>query len=585
MGLSPSLWTPNLEGDALDRPYLNQINTITDEQTRPEIRADARSLFPFFDGQTNTLPDRPADFDNPTPESFLNWHSAHQLEYLKTDTRADGSPTNRLLSSRANDPPYNANTEFAAVYDFRAVRIPDGDPLGTGPGLYAILSSDGERVIVINQLRPDSIATLGGFDRTNNAYVQEDQRRLRLMPAFAQLVARPFGLIPDSVDPTTVTDAEANGNAARGTVHALVDTAIDAIRNANGFDPNVDRTELARNPVLAQEEYHYLFLEQLEILRGRLDRMEIFHLDSIGQKIKAISDRFERVQVYKDTSTELDAPFYGSNQVHFRVNSTDRLAAVNAAADVLIGAELRLFELTRASEGIATTQRYEGRYLDAPIMTFLLQNFANYTNEAEAEAEAEDLKQHNQLLEDYTRFQTLLNSTLQAYDPVALAARAEDPDEVDPEVLSIKGVRYDRSFQPPFDPYSEISNFVNLPATTSRPAVNEQIMQVVISMFDERLATNAGAGNTFHPVEKLKNLDRPMGNIVRADGRLFVYTKDTWDKLAVNVAEATKLIGQDTQIRMNQISQTNKEKNRHYELASNSLNRLSSILRAITEVI
>lgn len=578
-------------GDLLNAPYLNQVDTITDETTRVEIRDDARSLFPFFDGDANLLPERPADFANPTPESFLNWHSAHQLEYL----RAQG-PISGLATSAAYRAVLGAASQFDAVYDFPAIRIPAGDPLGTGPGLYAILSADGTEVIVINQLRPDAIAMLGGFTpgatpTDTEIYSAENQRRLRLMPAFAELVARPFNLVPSSVDPATITLADATtNNAARTSIQGIVQGAINVIEGVGSFVATT-QAEFDADLSLRQTRYHYLFTEQLNILNARLDRMEIFDQDAITLEVNKILERFERVEAYKGvTEPQVVAgpapgtPNYGAPDARGAANSTDGLETVNSAGNILIGTELRLIELLRATEGIATSQRYEGRFLDAPMMTFLLQSFTNYSKEAEAEAEAEDLKQHNKLLEDYTKFQTLLNTTLQAYDPVRLAAsRDDDDDNDDPESLGLKGSRYDRTVTPTFDPYSLLSSF-----TPSE--------QILISMFDRGLATMNG--NSFHPVEALKGLDRPLEDLTRAEvpsvfpgaapfvagGVMIAYDKNTWDKLAVNVSETTKLISQDTQIRMNEINQLNKEKNRHYELASSSLNRLSGILRSINEV-
>jgi hypothetical protein len=579
--MAPVFWAdPGIAqspGDLRDVPYFNQVDRVTDEVTNPKIRADARSLFPFFDGATNRLPERPADFANPTPESFLNWHSAHQLEYLRANP----------LSAYANTPPYNGNPDFAAVYDFPAVRIPAGNPLGSGPGLYAILSADGNEVIVINQLRPDSIAQLGGFSPGSGAasdtqvYSAENQRRLRLMPAFIELVARPFNLLPSTVDPATITLAQATNNAARTSVQAIVNNAINLIRGLPGFTPTT-AAEFAADITLRQSRYHYLFTDQLDILNARLDRMEIFNPDEITSRVTTLLDRFERLEAFKSITRPTPNADYTPAGAVSAVNSTDGLVGVDAAARVFIGAEMRLADIARATEGIATTQQYQGRTLDAPTLTFLLQSFANYTNEAEAEAEAEDLKQHNQLLQDYSKFQTILNQTLQAYDPVRLAAsRGDSDDSDDPELLSIKGDRYRRAdgATPIFDPYNRLGDFT-------------AAEQVIISMFDRSLATDNG--NSFHPVETLKNLDRPLeaivqppvtgvGNLVTPGGALFREDKNTWDKMAVNVAEMTKLIGQDTQIRMNEINQINKQKNRHYELASSALNRMSGILRSITE--
>ncbi len=62
------------------------------------------------------------------------------------------------------------------------------------------------------------------------------------------------------------------------------------------------------------------------------------------------------------------------------------------------------------------------------------------------------------------------------------------------------------------------------------------------------------------------------------------HEKTIWDALAVQLGESTKIIGQSSQIQMDAINKLSQEKNRHYELGSNVLNKMTEILRSITSL-
>ena len=46
-------------------------------------------------------------------------------------------------------------------------------------------------------------------------------------------------------------------------------------------------------------------------------------------------------------------------------------------------------------------------------------------------------------------------------------------------------------------------------------------------------------------------------------------------------SEANRQLGQDNQLIMNEITQLNREKNRHYDLATNTINKMTGMLRSI----
>lgn len=461
--------------------------------------------------------------------------------------RYDG--VNVLVPQRPADFDAPTAASFARWHAFHQVEYlrsqgsvlpnPDGDAtfslryasIGTNPlpffNLHVVLSSDGRRPIVLNTLSATDIAALP----------LADQRAISAHPVFKAEFAEPLGLLPN----TTVTTT----TEARTLMRAIVQEQIDQIRSAPGFDPG-RQADFDSNVTLRPQLYHYIFTGQLELLLERLDNMAIFNADMIRSEATAILDRFARLDRFMRLTPEGRDP--GSN-LPTGVNATDGGDSLRDAQKVLTGIELTLLDLARTARNVALSGRYEGRRVDTPDLVFLFQTFQNYANEAEAEGKSEELKQLQRLLQDYTAFQRLLNATLQVFDPVKLA----DPDTV--ERLGLKG---QTTLNAEFD-------------------ANERRL---IAMFDSRLTT-AVANNSWNPVETQRALERPTEALLSFGLLLNTYAKTVWDALARNIAEATKILNQDSQLRMDEISRLNREKNRNYDLATNTLNKMTDVLRSI----
>ena len=403
--------------------------------------------------------------------------------------------------------------------------------LGTNPqtflNLHVVLSSDGLRAIVINHLSATDLAALP----------LADQRAVAAHPVFRAEFAVPMGLLPNT---TTISAA-----TARAQMRALVQERIDTIELAPSFDPG-RQADFDADPAVRGDLYHYLFTGQLRMLMDRLDAMAIFNPDMIKAEADAILTRFTRLERFMTYSAEgLD----NASGLPTGVNATDGGASIVAAQNVLKGTEITLFDLARAARQVALTGSYEGRRVDTPDMVFLFQTFQNYGNEAEAEAKSEELKQLQRLLEDYTAFQKMINATLQTFDPVKLA---------DPDTVELKGLKGSNVLDATF---------------------NAQERRL-LAMFDAGL-TGAVANNTWNPVEVTRSLDRPVDTLLQFGSFLTINSKTFWDALARNIAEATKVLNQDSQIRMDEISNLNRQKNRNYDLATNTLNKMADMLRSI----
>ena len=483
---------------------------------------------------------------NPTGERFAALNRADATIF----PRYDG--VNVLVPQRPADFAAPTAASFARWHAFHQVEylrergtsssVVDADgtftlrsaSIGTDPqpflNLHAVLSANGLRPIVINMLSITDMAALP----------LADQRAVAAHPVFRAEFAVPLGLLPD----TTVTTT----SAARDQMRALVQERLDVIRAAPSFQPG-RQADFDSDPALRADLYHYLFTGQLQMLLDRLDNMAIFSPDMIRSEADEILTRFSRLERFMGLTPEGTDTAFGGSGLPTGVNATDGGDSIRSAQNVLKGVELRLFDLARTARDVAVTGRYEGRRVDTPDMVFLFQTFQNYANEAEAEGKSEELKQLQRLLEDYTAFQRLLNATLQVFDPVKLA----DPDEV--EELGLKG---QTTVNAQFD-------------------ANERRL---IAMFDSRL-TAAVANNSGNPVETERALDRPTEALLGIGILLRPYAKTVWDALARNIAEATKILNQDSQLRMDEISRINREKNRNYDLATNTLNKMADVLRSI----
>jgi len=467
-----------------------------------------QTIFPRFDGVTNLVPRRPADFAAPTPDSFARWHGFHQVEYLRTHgtatTVTDGADTFTVYTATLgtqSDPFFN---------------------------LQAVLAQDGTQVIILNTL---SAADLAGLPLA-------DQRALAANPIFREHFAGPLGLTPN----TAITSTQ----AARDQMRTEILNRIAIIQNAPSYDPG-RQADFDADPAARPGLYHYLFTGQLQILSDRLASMGIFHPDTIKAEADAILTRFARLERYMGLTPEGTMVL---QTLPTGVNATDQGASIRSAQSILAGIEMRLFDLATASRSVALTGIYEGKRVDTPDMVFLFQTFETYANEAEAEARSEDLKQLNALLSDYTMMQRLLNTTLQSYDPVALA---------DPDTVERKGL---------------------LGETSTTAAAFTALNRRVLAMFDT-LLTGAQSPNSGHPIETELALTRPTESIILFGSTLQEHPKPIWDAFARNLAEATKILNQDTQIRMDEIAELNRTKNRSYDLASNTLNRMADILRSV----
>lgn len=480
-----------------------------------KVLDDAALIFPEFDGVVNKAAPPPANFANPDFAAFANWHTAHQVQFLKEQSPA------------------------WAAGDFRAVTF--GSSGNAAENQTFVLSADGQRVYFVNTLMPVDVAKMP----------LEDQERLADLPAFRALISNPQGWWPadglpgEPPPPATVAEA-------RERIEADFLGPLEQLIKGSPFYDDTRRGEVLAAGNLG-ELYHNLFLDQIDMLRQRLAKMAVFDPNSVGLLVKDWRERFQRIERFATVTAQQTSGISGLTAA---VNSLDNLAGVGRGLKVFLRSELRLRDLMDGSNQIVFSGTFNGQVTDTPMMVFLLQTQKNNAAEAAAQAKSEELNEMKALVQIYTKIQQLVNETMQKFDPVAFGA-VPGRKETDEEKIGFLG-RTGVIFPPPL--------------------TAEQ--KIVLSMFETSLAK--ANNNTFHPLETVANAPRPTFDFVGSDANMFIkHSQTEWDLFSQNLSKTSKVLSADSQARMDEINRISRGKNRNYELASETLNRMTDILRSI----
>jgi hypothetical protein len=189
--------------------------------------------------------------------------------------------------------------------------------------------------------------------------------------------------------------------------------------------------------------------------------------------------------------------------------------------------------------------------MDAPSLIYYFQYHYNLQVEAVIVIETEEVNQMNELLKVYAAMQTIVSDTLKTFDGDAEQKKG------------VQGRSHD-----------------------DLPDISEADRKI-ISMFED----NEGPAGQRHPLELLRNIQRPKHNIINSradgsaeDGDVVQQLKTSWDTFASQLSETVTLLNQESQIKMNDINSMDKQKNRHYELANGALSKMFDMISSIARV-
>ena len=565
-GTGATLLIEPTAGDAVTVPYTQLPGSDGVDYTAAQVWADARFLFDdiVLDPDTGQYPERP-DFDAATLDGFMRWHSRHQVDFiLEKGTTA--------LSPDPGDPPPDPLPDGTLTVQYYA--FTDGPTF--------VLGQDGRTVYQIQALSATDIATMPLADQLALAGLAEFQDL-----ADALLIRPATGETADEVRDEFLT---------------VVDALIADITARTDYDVGDRDTFLAGfmfDPEVRLQYYPHFFVEELNLYKLRLNQQALFSEIRINDFVSDLRERFERIKSYYDVSPETPS----TTGLIGGVNTSEADAvSMKRGLGIFIEMESQLFQIALARAYVIATgtmiepvkgrlmstqsildaaligSTYDDfgnflatqstnivdritlgtsnqRFLDGPSLIFVLQTFSNYEAEAEAQVKSEELQLQSKLLEDYSKMQEILNETLNKFEPVPAAEDSDEPPA--PELLAI------------------------LDLTVVTGLTTEQ--KRIVSMFD---TTASAIDNTYHPIEAARSSGSPVDFRptldIATDGTLTKHEKTKWDALSVNIGEATKIIGQSSQMQMDAINRLSQEKNRHYELGSNVLNKLTELLREIT---
>jgi hypothetical protein len=491
--------------------------------------ANADSLFPTFTGVgTKKLPPPPAsqypdfatDFaktpDQLDPDIFLSWHSAHQLEYIQRQTTVvdSGSTT-------------GGNVKYAVI--------------GTGGNTITVVAAnDGLSLYVVEQLQKRDFAVMP----------RADQVAISLTNAFTRTggVAEKFGF-------TTNQSVALNGDGVSGSPNERsVQDTIDDIEaqfspKPSNFDINDPNTYPAPRGLMTYQ-HALAFLDQLNFIKNKIvNNMAIYSMADIVKATKEIETRFKRAYEFGNVPAEINSLDTNPKQTR-NVVSLDGGATIREGYKAFIQQELKLRDLQRQRDELASSGFANGKQLDVPTLVFLLQLQYNLTTEAKSTAETQEINQQNALLKTYAEMQRIVNHTVKNFN--------HKDNEDDRAVFGFDGTHFT----------SEIGD----------------ADAKVLSMFEDYIsAANVSAR---HPLEKLRGITRPLEDLyvnasVATNHRLNEYLKPHWDAFNTQLSDTVTLINQESQIKMNDINSMDKQKNRHFDLANSALQKLNEMIQNI----
>lgn len=517
-------------GDYQDIPYHHLAGSASGSPSSV-VMTSADFLFPDLDGDQHKLPvdDRPDGFytapsDLSTDqekveflEKFSKWHSAYQLEYVKTHG------TNGILDIQVTTP------------DLRLTGV--------------VSDTDPTKLYIVQSLDKAAISRMSF----------EDQKLIAGTPAFADLGPR-LGL--------TAAVLPVDGSSGDISMTQHVQDLIDDINDPapsydgqykSGMMPEADRK---------------VFTDQLEILKDQLATMAVVSAAEIQKKVSELRTRFERAFQFWDVKAPSTSNVWMENPPHnvpaYRdvISLDGDLSGINRGYQIFIAQERRIAELAEARMNLVRDNGVlNGQKLDVPYLVFKFQSLYNLSLEAQVVMETEEVNQQNDLLKTYAAAQDAVQQTLAGFSKASEGkARWQN-----------RGA----------DDYY----YMALPPNQEEGAKQRKL----IGMFESSLGTGQK-----HPLERLRNIERPLYNILQDDPDdgdgifddpddnpedknfdLQEYSHTQWSTFSTRLSETVTLINQNSQIKMNDINSMDKQRNRHFELANNALSKMADIIASI----
>lgn len=557
LGLQP---TPGMRIDfdrdgEVDIPYYH-LPGSADGNKPSLISQGAAYLFPALDGYNNSLADttgnkKPDTFDTWTPDSigdsqskaeaflkdFSTWHSSFQTEWV------------HKYATAANP----------------VVEMPS---VSAAPIVSLFITNQNPRSVVnVATITKEAIARLSDDDQTNLA-----KSKLFINAKAADLGLTIFAL-SSATDGTIEVPTSATENTTK-----LVTSFNEFYNLVKGSDPT---------PISPTDPKfdNKAFRDQLDLIRTKITgtvvngtpvgRASVIDTKLISKEILDLRQRYDRAKNYYDAgygsksqqpaTNESDAITWnhddrdGKMYPYLNVVSTDNGETIKQGYRTFIAQEQRLAEnaTNRYQAATGKITGIDGKPFDLPTLIYYLQNLYNTDLEALVTIETESVRQTNAYLKDYADWQDMVNRTLQAWGK---------------DDTSTKGL---------FGGSAGDGNLLLRDGGRDNKEVKLALM------FDARRA------GVPHPVEmtiteQSPKVTRPAGFYVfqKDDDPVKNYdyntfTRDVWQTYGTRLGEKVTQLNQDSQQKMNDINNMDKQRNRHYDLANSALSKMNDALQAI----
>ncbi|KAB0676856.1 hypothetical protein [Aureimonas leprariae] len=562
-------------------PYFNQTGSSATGGAAYNA-ANAENLFPTIDGidvklpenerppgfgtkpsSFAAIPDLKADGSNRTERDtaiakvaaflaeFNTWHPAYQAEWMNLQVKNGES-----LSAGVVQIPKTGTAVATLVVS--ATRPKDG---AVDPGLLRQFAAY-PRVYTVEQITKNDFATMPA----------SDQSRISNTDAF-KARAKEIGL---SVDRDVYV----------GSPNGLITLLEDVINKKTG----TYNTEVVNGKTVGKSlpaEAKSAFIDQLEILRGKLNGMSVFSDADIQKEVKDLRDRFERLVAFWDVrpgsydpanarssagaNYSAWIPVYTSNDkdaankpvsVPRNVISLDDNQTINNGYKTFLVQEQRIRDMAATRNTMANGDgTLNGKKLDVPGLIYYFQNQYNLEGEAKVVADTEEVKQQNAYLQTISEMQRLVNQVLTRFGK----------EDKSVKTVGDLGENYFKE--------KTVEAQSSDPATRAEARRNLQI----IAMFNSR------SGQQPHPLEKLRgftrqtiDLTQPINNDDKTAGWKLT-TKDSgqWGQYGTQLSEMVTIVNQSSQLQMNNINSEDRQRNRYYDLANSALQKLGDMVQNI----
>ena len=474
---------------------------------------------------------KPDTYANPTASDFLSWHTAWQIKYIKEKNSTGLNTT-----------------------------------IGTGSSQISVFVGEGslgEKVFVVENLQKADIGLM-------NTATQE---RLSGIDAWDK-----SGGMADKLG-----YKRRNGSSVatvRNTLRALLDASYSNVMVQPSAGPMSGTSGLADLQV---------FKDQIDNLKTRLNNSAVFQEANIKAAAEAILKRYKRayafsVAYYAGSGSPPEGSYwvssakiqkdtvYGYPDYYLTPEqiSTDGNLTIKSGYDKLMADEVKLLEVDKTRLALGAIVSTQMKNVDLPRMIFLIQMTYDLKKEREASEVTEELRQQNKYLQDISLVQRILNNTIAKFGTGTDEQKSLlDKKETGFGRGSGSFLTKEESFAlAMFESYNTNARYVSHPIETLRGLTKRPALEILST--PEKFDSNS---------KKID--DQTSTNFTYWFSYFKSLPKTTWDKYITNVSDYVSLINQESQIKQNEINSLDRERNRHYELANNSLQKMFDMIGQI----